>query len=283
MTIDEKFMVARIEKKLKEYNQDKKNIDKTTYKKIKNEVVAEWADEQMSKLIEQMSIKYDSPESRVIKKSKKEQINHSDKNEEKQKMKLDERKSKEIEARNNDKKMWFRNIPSVSEKNIKLFNELKESPAGVEFECNLNYKWIKGEPFAYFQIENLYKQNKISKDEYDRLFEEYNDTISNKRDKIERGYDMFIDYQEFLNRSNARKTFYEHLTNNANDKWKPQFMTYIKDYFDEQVKLGFNVYMYDWEIVGFLLEKKDYRNIDYNKVNLRKILGWPEFICPRNI
>ena len=69
------------------------------------------------------------------------------------------------------------------------------------------------------------------------------------------------------------------MTNNANDKWKPQFMTYIKDYFDEQRKAGFNVYMYDWEIVGFLLEKKDYRNIDYNKVNLRKILGWPEFIC----
>ena len=97
--------LQELKKKLKEYNQDKKNIDKETYKKIKNEVVAEWADEQMSKLMEQMSIKYDSPESRVIKKSKKDQINHSDKNEEKQKMKFDERKLKEIEARNNDRKI----------------------------------------------------------------------------------------------------------------------------------------------------------------------------------
>ena len=284
MPDDNRFMIERIEKKLKEYNQNKNTIDMTTYRKIKKEVVEEWADDQMAKIMESMNRKYDTEESREKKKKSSAKFlepkeNCNSKFEESKALQIKERNLKEVDARNNDKKMWFQNIPSVSDHNMKLFNSLKESPEGVRFECNLNYKWSKGDPHAYFQIENLHAQNKISKDEYDRLMEEYNDTISNKRDKIERGYDMFIDYQEFLNSFRIRKNFYEHLTNNANDKWKPQFMTYIKDYFDEQRKAGFNVYMYDWEIVGFLLEKKDYRNIDYNKVNLRKILGWPEFIC----
>ena len=124
----------------------------------------------------------------------------------------------------------------------------------------------------------MLEENKISQSEHDKLTEEYYDTISSRRDKAERGYDLYIEYQEYLNSFGKRKIFYAHLTNNANNKWKPQFMEYVQDFYKEQKDDGVNLYMYDWEIIGFLLEKKDYRNINYNLINLRSVLGWPKFV-----
>ena len=193
------------------------------------------------------------------------------------KEKMKERYRKEKDARSNAREIWFRDLPEVSDKNLEVYRNLKESNKRIKFECNTNYKWIKGDPITMYQIDNLYNQGKITSEKYKEMCEEHNDICSAKRDKIERGYDMFIEYQEFLNNATVRKGFYEHLTNNANEKWKPPFMEYIEDYFKEAREAGYNVHQYDWEIVGFLLEQKDYKHIDYNKVNLRKILGWDNF------
>ena len=193
------------------------------------------------------------------------------------KEKMKERYRKEKDARSNAREIWFGDLPEVSDKNLEVYKNLKESNKRIKFECNTNYKWIKGDPITIYQIENLYNQGKINGEKYKEMCEEHNDICSVKRDKIERGYDMFIEYQEFLNNATVRKGFYEHLTNNANEKWKPPFMEYIEDYFKEARDAGYNVHQYDWEIVGFLLEQKDYKHIDYNKVNLRKILGWDKF------